>query len=215
MTRLSGADAEARLAAAWETVFSHDPATQQIIHVLTRPTEYPSWLTGFSPFDAWMQNGYKATREVWRNFAETAILWPYIHNALRAVAVGIPNVRIFTLERAQWESAPRWLQYLTEVHLPAIAMLAGEALYQVWLDDCRSCGLPGRDYDVNLWGAAGVMLTGYQNGDVDWRAFLADDRNPDRSIAERNFIISMRDFACAHGQLITLPPEAQLGLQLP
>ena len=47
MTKLSGAAAEARLADAWDTVFSRDPANQQIIHVLTRPTEYPTGLTGF------------------------------------------------------------------------------------------------------------------------------------------------------------------------
>jgi hypothetical protein len=98
------------------------------------------------------------------------------------------------------------------VHLPAIAALAGDALYRVWLDDCRNSGLPDRDYDVNLWGgAAGVMLAGYQNGDVDWPVFLADDRNPDLSLKEHNFIISMRDFAAARGQLIELPPELQAG----
>ncbi len=209
MTKLYGAAADARLAEAWEKIFSQDPASQQIIHVLTWPTEYPTWLTGFSPFEAWMQNGGKANDEVWRTFAEIAIPWPYIHNARRAIAAGIPNVRIFVLRRAQWESAPPWLRYVAEVHLPAIAALAGETLCRVWLEDCRDSGLPDRDYDVNLWGAAGVMLTGYQDGDVDWRVFLADDHNPDRSLTEHNFIMSMRDFASAHGQLIKLPLEAQ------
>ena len=51
------------------------------------------------------------------------------------------------------------------------------------------------------------MLTGYQNGDVDWRAFLDDDRDPDRSLKEHDFIVSMRAFASARGELITLPPE--------
>ncbi|HEX3966011.1 MAG TPA: hypothetical protein VHZ03_56765 [Trebonia sp.] len=209
MTKLSGAAADARLAEAWEKVFSQAPATQQIIHVLTRPTEYPAWLTGFTPFEAWLQNDCKANDEVWRTFAEIAIPWPYIHNARRAIAIGISNVRIFVLERARWEAAPQWLRYLAEVHLPAIAALAGETLYRVWLEDCRNSGLPDRDYDVNLWGAAGVMLTGYHNGDVDWRVFLADDRDQDLSLEEHNFIISMRVFASAHGELITLPPELQ------
>jgi hypothetical protein len=209
MTKLSGAASEARLAEAWEKVFSQDPATQQIIHVLTRPTEYPIWLTGFPPFEAWMNNGYKASDEIWRTFAEIAIPWPYISNARRAVALGIPNVRILVLERATWESAPLWLQYLAEVHAPATAALAGETLYRVWLEDCRGFGLPERDYDVNLWGAAGVMLAGYQNGDVDWRVFLADDHDQDRSVKEHHYIISMRDFASAHGRLINPPPEAE------
>lgn len=207
MTKLSGAAAEVRLAEAWERVFSQDPATQKIIHVLTRPAEYPTWLTGFSPFEVWMQNDCKANDKVWRTFADVANLWPYINNARRAVAIGISNMRIFVLKRAQWESGPPWLRYLAEVHLPAIAALAGETLYRVWLEDCRNSGLPDRNYDVNLWGADGIMLAGYQNGDVDWRVFLADGRNPDRSRKERDFIISMREFASARGQLVKLPPE--------
>jgi hypothetical protein len=205
MAKLSGAAAEARLAEAWETVLGHDPAGQQIIHVLTRPAEYPAWLAGFPPFEAWMGNGCVANDEVWRAFAEIAQPWPYIRDARRAIAAGIPNVRIFALERAQWESAPPWRRYLAEVHLPAIAGLAGEKLYRVWLEDCRDAGLPDRDYDVNLWGAAGVMLAGYQNGDVGWRAFLADDANPDQALRERDFLTSMRDLAFARGQLIKLP----------
>ena len=207
MNKLSGAAAEARLAEAWERIFSQDPATQQIIHVLARPTEYPTWLTGFSPFEAWMRNGCEANDKIWNIFAEIAIPWPYIHNARRATAIGIPNVRIFILKRTEWELAPSWLQYLAEVHLPAIAALAGETLYRVWLEDCRDSGLPDRDYDVNLWGADGVMLAGYHDGDVGWRVFLADDRNPDRSRTERGFIISMRDFASERGELVKLPPE--------
>jgi len=206
---LSGAAAQARLAEAWEKVFGQGPESQQIIHVLTRPAEYPAWLTGFMPFEAWMRDGGKATDDVWRAFADTAIPWPYIRDARRASALGIPNSRIFVLERSQWESAPPWLRYLAEVHIPGTAALAGETLYRVWLEDCQDDGLPDRDYDVNLWGAAGIMLTGYQDGDVDWRAFLADDPSPDRSAEELRFVISMRDFAAARGQLITPPPEAR------
>jgi hypothetical protein len=205
MIKLSGVAAEARLAEAWQDVFSQDPANQQIIHVLTRPTGYPAWLTGFTPFEAWTHNSCEANDEVWRTFAGVAAPWPYIKNARHAAAVGIPNVRIFVLERAQWESAPLWLRYLAEVHLPAIAALSGETLYCVWHEDRHDSGLPDRSYDVNLWGAAGVILAGYQNGDVSWRAFLADDCNPDRSLKERDFIISMRDLASARGQLIKLP----------
>ena len=207
MTKLSGAAAEARLAEAWDKIFSHDAANQQIIHVLTRPTEYPTALASFSPFETWMRNGCKASDEVWRAFAKIAIPWPYIHNARRAAAAGIPNIRIFVLKRDEWETAPLWLQYLSEVHLPAIAALAGETFHRVWLEDCRKSGLPVREHDVNLWGAAGVMLTGYQNGDVDWRAFLDDDRDPERSRKEHDFIVSMHDFASARGELIKLPPE--------
>jgi hypothetical protein len=209
MTRLSGAAAEARLAEAWEEVFSHDPAAQQIVHVLTPLSEYPVSLAGFPPFEAWIGNGCEANDQVWRTFAEVASPWPYIRNARRAIVAGIPNTRIFVLKRTQWESSPPWLHYLAQVHLPAIAAMAGETLYQVWLEDCRESGLSDRDYDVNLWGAGGVMLAGYQNGDVDWRAFLADDHNPDRSREERNFIISMRDFAIERGELVKLPTELQ------
>jgi hypothetical protein len=209
MTKLSGAAAEARLSDAWEKIFSRDPANQQIIHVLTRPTEFPTGLTGFSPFEAWMRDGRTASDEVWRAFAEIAIPWPYIRNARRAAAAGIPNTRILVLKRDEWETSPPWLRYLSEVHLPAISALAGETLYRVWLEDCRNSGLPDREYDVNLWGAAGVMLTGYENGDVDWRAFLDDDRDPDRMLAERGFIVSLHAFASARGELIKLPPELQ------
>ena len=181
--------------------------------MLTNPTEYPAWLTGFPPFEAWLRNGCEANDEVWETFAKIASLWPYIHNARRAIAVGIPNVRIFVLDRAQWESAPRWLQYLATVHLPAIAALAGETLYRVWLEDRRSSGIPDRDYDVSLWGAAGVMLAGYRDGDVDWRVFLADDGPSDRSNQEIDFITSMRDLASARGQLLELPPEPQAWLK--
>jgi hypothetical protein len=205
MATLSGAAAEARLAQAWETVLGHDPAAQQIIHVLTRPAAFPAGLAGFPPFTAWTRNGCAASDEVWRAFAEIARPWPYVRNARRAIAAGIPNMRIVTLERARWQSAPPWLRYLAQVHLPAIAALAGEEHYRVWLEDCRAAGLPDRDYDVNLWGAAGVMLAGYHDGDVSWRAFLADDASGDQSLRERDFLLSMRDFAVAHGERVTLP----------
>jgi hypothetical protein len=209
MTKLSGAAAEARLDKAWERIFSHDPSLQQIIHVLARPAEYPIWLTDFPPFGAWTRNGCEANDEVWRTFAEIAASWPYIYNARRAIAVGIPNTRIFVLKRTQWESAPSWLHYLTEVHLPAIAGLTGETLYRVWLEDFRNSALPDRDYDVNLYGADGVMLAGYRDGDVNWRVFLADGCSPDESRKEHDYITSMRDFASTRGELIKSPPELQ------
>jgi hypothetical protein len=213
MTKLSGAAADARLVKSWERILSQDSATQEIIHVLARPTEYPAWISGFPPFEAWVRNGYQANETVWHTFAEIAIPWPYIHSARRATALGIPNTRIFVLKRTQWEAAPSWLTYLAEVHLPAIAALAGETLYRVWLEDCRSSGLQDRDYDVNLFGADGVMLAGYHHGDVNWRVFLADDCNPDLSGKERDFIHSMRDFAVARGELVKLPPELHPGLR--
>jgi hypothetical protein len=156
-----------------------------------------------------MRNGCEASDGVWRTFAETAMSWPYIHNARRAIAVGIPNVRIFVAERTRCESVPSWVHYLAEVHLPAIAALTSETLYRVWIEDCRDSGLQDRDYDVNLCGADGIMLAGYQNGDVNWRAFLADDCNTDLCRQERVFIISMRDFAFARGELVELSAELQ------
>lgn len=207
MTKRSGSAAEDRLAEAWDTIFSHDPANQEIIHVLTWPTEFVTGLAGFAPFETWLRNGCKADDEVWRAFAEIAASWPYIHNARRALAAGIVNVRIFTLKRDGWETAPLWLQYLSEVHIPAIAALAGETLYRVWLEDSREFGIPERVYDVNLWGAAGIMLTGYRNGDVDWREFLDGDRDAGRFREERDFIVAMHGFAAARGELIKLPAE--------
>jgi hypothetical protein len=210
MTKLSGAAAEARLAKAWEKIFSEDPAAQQIIHVLARPTEYPAWLTGFSPFEAWVVNGCEADSKVWQTFAEIAVRWPYIHDARRAIYSEISNVRIFVLKRTEWEAAPSWIHYLAEVHLPAIAALAGETLYRVWLEDCRDSGLEDRDCDVNLYGADGVMVAGYQNGDIGWRAFLTDDDDPDLSRKEHDFIIAMHDLAVTRGELVKLPPELQI-----
>jgi hypothetical protein len=209
MTTLSGDAAEARLAAAWDAVFRADPASQAVIHILAPPTEYPSWLIGFPPFEAWVRNDGATDSEVWHAFADAAAQWPYIRNARRALAAGIPNIRIFVTERAQWESPPLWLRYLAAVHLPAIAALAGETFYRVWREDAREAGLPDRDYDVNLWGASGIMLTGYQDGDVDWRAFLADDGDQLRIRAERAFIASMHDLAATRGELVELP----VGLQ--
>jgi len=209
MAKLFGAAAEARLAESWEEILSQNPENQQIIHVLTRPAEYPPWLADFPPFEAWVRNDCEANDEVWRIFAETASPWPYIDNARHAKAAGILNVRIFVLERAQWESAPSWLRFLADVHLPAIAALAGETLYRVWLEDCRDSGLPDRDYDVNLWGAAGIMLAGYQNGDVEWRAFLADDGDPDWARDEHGYIMSMRDLASERGHMIKPPAGLQ------
>lgn len=205
MTKLSGVAAEDRLTEAWDTIFGCDPANQRIIHVLTRPTEYPTALTGFPPFETWTRNGGEASDELWRAFAEIAIPWPYIRDARWAGAVGIPNTRIFVLKRDEWADAPLWLRYLSEVHIPAIAALAGETLYRVWLEDSRDFGVPERVYDVNLWGAAGIMLTGYRDGDVDWREFLDGDRDGDRSREERDFVVSMRGFAAARGELIKLP----------
>jgi hypothetical protein len=210
MTKLSGAAAEARLAEAWERVFSRDPGAQRIVHVLAQPSEYPPWLTDFPPFDAWLRNDCKPNDGIWRMFAEIANPWPYIQNARRAITLGIPNVRIFVLRRTGWESGPSWLRYLSEVHLPAISALAGETLYRVWLEDCHDSGLPERECDVNLWGAGGVMLAGYQNGDIAWRVFLADESNSEVSRKEHDFVISMWDFASARGQLIKPPPELQL-----
>ena len=214
MTKLSGDAAEARLAKAWENILNQDPASQKIIHVLAPPSELPIWLTEFPPFEAWMRNGCKANDKVCRIFAEIAVPWSYIHNARRAIAIGIPNIRIFVLDRAEWDSAPSWLQYLTEVHLPAIATLTGETLYRVWREDCRNSGLPDRDYDVNLYGADGIMLAGRKDGDDEWRVFLADDRNSDRSCEEREFIYSIYDLASARGDLVRLPPELQLSFTL-
>jgi hypothetical protein len=68
-------------------------------------------------------------------------------------------------------------------------------------------GLPDRDCDVNLWGAAGIMLTGYRDGDVDWREFLdgSDDGDLARFEAERGFVTAVRDLAPVCGDRVDLP----------
>jgi len=185
-----------------------NPVPQQIVHVLAPPagTERPAWLDGFAAYEAWERDGRTAGPQTWRAFAEVAAAWPYVRNARRAAAAGIPNVRICLLERAGWAAAPAWQRYLAQVHAPGTSALAGEVLYRVWREDCRDAGLADRDCDVNLWGAAGVMVTGYRDGDVDWREFLTEDSgDPGRFAAERTFVAAVRDLAAARGERAELP----------
>jgi hypothetical protein len=53
------------------------------------------------------------------------------------------------------------------------------------------------------------MLAGYQDGDVDWRVFLSGEGDPGQYREERDFVVSVRDFASAHGELVRLPAELQ------
>jgi hypothetical protein len=203
---VSGAAADARLAQLWDAVFQAGPDGQQIIHVLTWPAADPAWLAGFAPFQAWQRSGEVAGEATWQSFAQAAAGWPYIRDARRAAALAIPNTRIFVHTRAQWREPPPWLRFLAQVHLPAIAAMAGETLYRVWREDCAGSGLPPREHDANIWGAGGVMLAGYgDDGDVAWREFLADDDDPARSGPERAFVLAMRDYAAAQGERVTLP----------
>lgn len=203
MTKLRGAAAEARLAEAWEKILGHDPARQEIIHVLAQPAVEPEWISEFPVFQAWMKNGCEESAEIWRSFAEIAESWSYIINARRA---GIPNVRILVLRRS---SQPEpWLQYLSEVHLPAISALSGETLYTVWAEDCRAAGIQVRDHDVNLFGAAGVMMAGGDNGDVEWRAFADETSDPDLFRRERDHVLAIRDYAVARRKPAELPAIA-------
>jgi hypothetical protein len=208
VTRLFGAAADAGLNEAWQAIFRGDPAAQQIIHVLAPPAgaQTPAWLDGFAAYEAWQRDGRVAGAETWRAFADTAAGWPYVGNARRAAAAGIPNVRIYVLERDGWAAAPAWHRYLAEAHAPGISAMAGETLYRVWREDLRDAGLPDRDCDANIWGAA-VMLTGYRDGDVDWREFLSGDGEGDlaRFAAERAFVTAVRDFAAAHCERAELP----------
>ena len=206
MVKLSGDAAEARLARAWETILSQDPAGQEIIHVLAQPPVRPSWLADFRPFSAWLRNDCQADAGIWRSFAEIAESWPYIINARRAAARGIPNVRMIVMRDDLRESMPPWLRYLSEVHLPAISALSREKLFRVWAEDCRESGLPVRDYDSNLFGAAGVMIAGGENGNIEWRAFLEETQDPDQFRQEHEYVTSMRDLALHHGDPIALPP---------
>jgi hypothetical protein len=213
MIRLTGEAAEARLAEAWATIHGASSVTQQIVHVLRPPTRHPAWLDEDWCYTDWVARDYEPAEETWKGFAYVASSWPYTRDARRARAALIPNIRVCVLERARWESAPPWLQFIAEVHLPATAVVAGEALYRVWREDCREAGLPDRDYDVNIWGAAGVMLTGYGSsyGDVAWRAFLENGQDGYRE--ERDFALSARDLALERGELIRLPAAVRQVLE--
>lgn len=207
MIKLSGDSAEAHLAAVWEKILSQPSLGQEIIHVLAEPAVFPEWIADFGPFQAWSRNQCEPSEEIWLSFAAIAESWPYIVNARRAAARGIPNTRILILRRDLQEPVPPWLRYLSEVHLPAISAMSGESLRRVRAGNCHVAGLPVRDCDVNLFGAAGVMLAGGDNGDVEWRAFLnrVDDPEPFRE--EFDFLVAMRDFAVAEGELAELPPQ--------
>jgi hypothetical protein len=208
--KLSGDSAEARLAKAWETILSHDPAGQEIIHVLAQPTGFPAWIDGSAPFEKWMRNDREASSEIWRCFASIAESWSYIRDARRAAELGIPNVRTIVLEDGPGESAAPWLRYLCEIHLPAISAMSGESLYLVPARACRASRIAVRGHDANIYGAAGVMLAGGENGEVEWRAFLADEHDPDEFQAELDFVTSMRDLAITHGTRVNLPAEIRL-----
>lgn len=205
MIKLTGDAAEARLAEAWEAIHGAPSATQRIVHVLRPPTEYPAWLDEDWCYTDWVAKDYEPDETTWSGFAYLASSWSYTRDARRAQAALIPNIRVFLLERSGWESAPPWMHYFAKVHHPATAVVAGEALYRVWREDCHEAGISDRDYDVNIWGAAGVMLTGYKAsyGDVAWRAFLADGQEGYRE--ERDFALSVRDLALERGELIRLP----------
>lgn len=202
MIKFWGQDAEARLAEAWETVLSHDPAGQAIIHVQAPMTVHPDWIDDFPPFQAWMRNNRTPDQQVWRSFTEIAGQWPYIANARRAAAAGIPNVRTLVLPSDQY---PAWLQYLAEVHMPALCAMSGEKFYRIPAHDCLSAGIPVRDHDVNLWGAAGVMFAGGDNGDVEWRSFVEEADDPELYRKELGFLMSMRDFALGQREAADLP----------
>jgi hypothetical protein len=210
VNKLSGDTAEARLAKAWETILSHDPAGQEIIHVLAQPTGFPAWIDGSAPFGKWMRNDGEASSEIWHCFASIAESWSYIKDARQAAERGIPNTRIIVVEDGLGESAAPWLRYLCEIHLPAISAMSGESLYLVQAQTCRASRIPVRGHDANIYGAAGVMLAGGDNGEVEWRAFLADEHDPDEAEAELGFVTSMRDLAITQGVRADLPAEIRL-----
>ncbi|MCL2580989.1 MAG: hypothetical protein FWE35_00860 [Streptosporangiales bacterium] len=210
MIRLSGDAAEERLNRAWDTILARDPADQEIIHVLAEPSPEPEWIAGFGPFRAWADDGERASGKVWEMFAAIAGTWPYIAGARRAAAAGIPNTRILVLRQDRLESAPAWFRYLALVHLPGISAMSGEDLYLVRAEDCRAAGLAVRNHDVNLFGAAGAMTAGGDNGDVEWRAFVDEVQDPELFRQEHDYLTAVRAFTARHGVLIALPSSLQL-----
>jgi hypothetical protein len=203
--KVSGDEAEALLAAAWKKIFGCSSSGQEIIHVLAQPSVKPAWIADFGPFQEWQRNDCQASDDLWQSFAQVAESWPYIVSARRAAVLGIPNTRTFILGCDPREPMPSWLRYLSEVHLPAISALSGERLYRIRAADCRAEGIPVREHDVNLFGAAGVMIAGGDNGDIEWRAFLDSGSDPDLFREEHEFVTSMRDFAAACGEPVALP----------
>lgn len=210
MEKLSGDEAEARLAEAWKTILGQDPAGQEIIHVLPQPAVEPAWIAEFAVFQEWMANGGEASDEIWKSFAQIAESWPYIVNARRAAALGIPNVRMLVLHQSPADpDAPPWLRYLAEVHLPAISVLSRESLYRVRAGDCRGAGIQLRDCDVNLFGAAGVMIAGGDNGDVEWRAFVDEMSDPELFRETCQHVAAVRDFVVKDQSPAGLPAVLQ------
>lgn len=218
MYKLSGEAAEAGLAKAWETILQQDPAGQEIIHVLPSPEVEPAWISDSPVYQQWLKQGREPSDEIWRAFGETARSWPYIVDARRAAARGIPNTRIFYLPpQINLPDIPPWVQYLATIHLPGIAVLAGETHYKVdrRIFQREESDLTPRDYDVNIFGAAGVMLAGETNGNVDWRAFIDETSDPERYRAEREHVLAVRDFVvekCGRGRI---PDVRLLGAEDP
>lgn len=210
MEKYWGEAAEARLEEAWEPILGEDPHRQEIIHVQCPMTVEPEWVAGFETFRAWVRNGREASEGVWRSFFRIADTWPYVVNARLATAAGIPNIRTLILPTGRPESFPVWLQYLSTVHLPAIAAMCGEQFYLISSDDCRRHGIPVRDHDVNLFGAAGVMMAGGENGDVEWRIFLDEAQDGNLFHKEIDFLFSVRDFAIENCQPFQLPAVIRL-----
>lgn len=199
MIKFSGDAADKELARAWETILGQDPDGQQIIHVLAQPAVEPAWITEFPVYREWLASGCTAGASIWDSFTRTAGTWSYVTAARQAADAGIPNTRILILRRGITRS-PLWLRYLATAHLPGISSLAGERLYHLHARTCRTAGLPVRDYDVNLWGAAGIMTAGGDNGDIDWRAFLRPGEDPEAYAAEHAYITAIRDLAVTQGE---------------
>lgn len=209
MDKLSGDAAEAALAGAWEKILGQDPEGQEIIHVLATPNMEPAWIAEFPVYQAWLKNGQRETDDIWRSFADIAHEWPYIVNARKAALAGIPNTRILTVDTFRAGSErwilQFWMKYLCKVHLPAIAAMSGEALYKIECSNFKTARIKVRRHDVNLFGAAGIMLAGGDNGDVEWRAFLNEDDDPVQFREDCGYVRSVRDFAASHWSPNPLP----------
>ena len=211
MDWLTGKEADARLAEAWKTVHAEPAAAQQITHILTMPPPGAPWILRSRAYGPWADNDFEPDEDTWLAFGREASQWPYVREAQRAMREGVPNIRVLAVKRAAWEARPPWLAYLTEVHFPATAALAGEAFYRVWAEECWTVSpVLLANHDVNIWGAGGVMLTGYDSwGDVSHRAFPDKEQDREAYYLAWDYATTMRDLAITRGELVRLPTSAQ------
>jgi hypothetical protein len=196
MVRLTGEEAIRRLDSWWRTVRrSHFPR-QHVIHILKPFT--PDEFEESPAYKIWRAGGPDALRRCLELLDRTSAMFPYLHDALVINYRGVANTRIFLVRREDFQNSGNVQRYAAEVLHPFFAN-TGETILMLFQDDYDRAGFPPRTIDVNLWGVAGIMRTGYAGGDVAWREFLSWWRNPFQSLSELRFVLRVERFARQHG----------------